>query len=143
MSELGDELHRLADEGAEQARPLPPSQVIRRGDRRRHGRIVRNAAGTLAVAGAITAGVVVGVAGGGPPAPAQPAARPVPATRQATPQATRQASPQPTRPAPSTPWPVPTAVSPSADGTPTPSRSRSVPVPSRTRSPGRPSLCMR
>ncbi len=35
MSELGDELHRLADQGAEQARPLPAAEIIRRGDQRR------------------------------------------------------------------------------------------------------------
>ncbi len=87
MSELGDELHRLADEGAERARPLPPSEVIRRGDQRRHRRILSGAVATVAVAGVITAGVVVGVAGGGGPAPAPPATRPVPATAQATPQA--------------------------------------------------------
>jgi len=92
MSELGDELHRLADEGAEQARPLPPSEVIRRGDRRRHRRILSGAVATVAVAGVITAGVVVGVAGGGHPAPAPPATRPVPATAQATPQASRPAT---------------------------------------------------
>ena len=130
MSELGDELHRLADEGAEQARPLPPSEVIRRGERRRHRRIVRGAVATVAVAEVITAGVVVGVAGGGRPAPAQPATRPVPATRQATPQTTH--------PAVSTPQPVPAAASPSATSvsggrTPTPSGSPAVPVPSRTR----------
>lgn len=106
MSELGDELHRLAEEGAEQARPLPPSEVIRRGARRRHRRILSGAVATVAVAGVITAGVVVGVAGGGGPAPAPPATRPVPATAQATPQASL--------PATSTPRPVPTATSPSA-----------------------------
>jgi hypothetical protein len=125
MSELGDELHRLAGEGAEQARPLTPAEVIRRGDRRRHRRIVSGAVATVAVAGVITAGVVVGVAGGGGPAPAPPATRPVPATGQAPRHATR--------PATSTPRPVPTATSPPAVATPLPSGVPSAPVPSRTR----------
>jgi hypothetical protein len=67
MSELGDELHRLADQGAEQARPLPAAEIIRRGDRRRRRRMVGGTVAGLAVAGAITGGILSGVAGGGPP----------------------------------------------------------------------------
>ena len=68
MSELGDELHRLADQGAEQARPLPAAEVIRRGDQRRRRRMVGGTVAGLAVAGAITGGILSGVAGGGQPA---------------------------------------------------------------------------
>ena len=56
MSELGDELHRLADQGAEQARPLPAAEIIRRGDQRRRRRMVGGTVAGLAVAGAITGG---------------------------------------------------------------------------------------
>ncbi len=73
MSELGDELHRLADQGAEQARPLPAAEIIRRGGQRRRRRMVGGTVAGLAVAGAITGGVLSGVAGGGSPAPDRPA----------------------------------------------------------------------
>ena len=75
MSELGDELHRLADQGAEQARPLPAAEIIRRGDQRRRRRMVGGTVAGLAVAGAITGGILSGVAGGGGPAPV-PAGQP-------------------------------------------------------------------
>jgi hypothetical protein len=80
MSELGDELHRLAEQGAEQARPLPAAEIVRRGDQRRRRRMVGGTVAGLAVAGAITGGVLSGVAGGGSPAPDRPAGRPVPAS---------------------------------------------------------------
>ena len=69
MSELGDELHRLADQGAEQARPLPAAEVIRRGDQRQRRRMVGGTVAGLAVAGAITGGILSGMAGGGQPGP--------------------------------------------------------------------------
>jgi hypothetical protein len=108
MSELGDELHRLADEGAEQARPRPAAEIIRRGDQRRRWRMVGGTVAGLAVAGAITGGILSGVAGGGRPAPDRPASRPVPATTQPA-----------TRPAVGTPEPVPSSASSSARPTPT------------------------
>ena len=76
MSELGDELHRLADQGAEQARPRPAAEVIRRGDQRQRRRMVGGTVAGLAVAGAITGGILSGVAGGGRrPRTGQPARR--------------------------------------------------------------------
>ena len=121
--ELGDELHRLAEEGAEQARPLPPSEVIRRGARRRHRRILSGAVATVAVAGVITAGVVVGVAGR---RPGSGAARHPARPRDRAGHPAGQPGDEHARP-------VPTATSPSAVGTTTPSGSPSVPVPSGTR----------
>ena len=76
MSELGDELHRLADQGAEQARPLPAAEIIRRGDQRRRRRMVGGTVAGLAVAGAITGGILSGAAGAGVrPRTARPAGR--------------------------------------------------------------------
>jgi len=39
MPELGDELRLLADQGAQQARPIPSAEVMACGDRRRRRRV--------------------------------------------------------------------------------------------------------
>ena len=121
MSELGDELHRLAEQGAEQARPRPAAEVIRRGDIRRRRRMLGGTVASLAVAGAITGGVLSGVGGGGSPAPDRPAGRPVPATTGPA-----------TRPAASTPSPVPSPTATSPSTVPTPTRSGRQPVPKKS-----------
>lgn len=113
MSELGDELHRLADQGAEQARPLPAAEIIRRGDQRRRRRMVSGMVAGLAVAGVI--------AGGGSRAPDRPAGHPVPATTGPA-----------TRPAVSTPVPVPSPTATSPSAVPSPSRSGRQPVPTKS-----------
>jgi len=76
MSELGDELQRVSDEAAREARPLSPAEVIRRGDRRRRRRMARNAVAALAVAATITAGVLSSASGGQHTIPQRPATRP-------------------------------------------------------------------
>ena len=55
MPELGDELRLLADQGAQQAQPIPPAEVMRCGDRRRRRRVMRDGFAAVAVAGAVAA----------------------------------------------------------------------------------------
>ena len=69
MSDLTDELQRMADDAACQARPLPTVDVIRRGDRRRRRAIAQQSLGGLSVAGVAAAVIFAGAAG----APAAPA----------------------------------------------------------------------
>jgi DNA-directed RNA polymerase specialized sigma24 family protein len=112
---------RLDRDGAPEAwvRATAWRIAVSRWHRARRGRLLlRGAVGTLAAAGAVTAGVVFGAGGGGHPAPPQPASRPAPATRHAT------------RPALSTPVPVSSSASPSAVPTATASGQAAVPVPS-------------
>ena len=98
MPELGDELRLLADQGAQQAQPIPPAEVMRCGDRRRRRRVMRDGFAAVAVAGAVAAGVISGTPAG------QHATLHHPETRPPAP----LPSPGPTLPAP-TPSPCPAA----------------------------------
>lgn len=69
MSDLTDELQRMADDSAYRARPLPMVDVIRRGDRRRRRAIAQQSLGGLSVAG-IAAAVIFAGAAAAPVAPA-------------------------------------------------------------------------
>jgi hypothetical protein len=104
MPDLGDELRRLAEQAGRETRPLPPDEVMRRGNCRRRGRIVRDAAAVVTVAGAVAAGVVLsGITGGGHTVPERPASH-------SQPPASKSARPVTHTPVPftATPRPVPT-----------------------------------
>jgi hypothetical protein len=74
MPELDDELRRLSDQAAGEARPLAPDEVMRRGDRRRRRWVARGAVAVLAVAAAVAAGAGLSrSAGGGRTVPERPA----------------------------------------------------------------------
>lgn len=111
MPELGDELRLLADQGAQQAQPIPPAEVMSCGDRRRRRRGLRDGFAAVAVAGAVAVGVISGT-----PAD-QHATLHHPETRPPAP----LPSPGPTLPAP-TPSPAPKALhTPSPSPSPSPS----------------------
>ena len=119
MPELGDELRLLADQGAQQAQPIPPAEVMSCGDRRCRRRGLRDGFAAVAVAGAVAVGVISGTPAG------QHATLHHPETRPPAP----LPSPGPTLPAP-TPSPAPSGV-----GTPSPSVT---PSPSPSSAPGQP-----
>lgn len=76
MPELGDELRQVADQAACEARPLSPAEVMRRGERRRRRRLVRDGVAALAAAGVITAGILFAALPGGHPVHQTPATSP-------------------------------------------------------------------
>ena len=119
MPELGDELRLLADQGAQQARPIPSAEVMACGDRRRRGRVMLDGFAAVAVAGAVAAGVVLGIPAGQQATLHHPETRPPASLR----------SPVPTPPVP-TPSPAPKALR-----TPSPS-----PSPSPSSAPGQPAF---
>src|ERR1700733_13416071 len=53
MPELGDELRLLADQGAQQARPIPSAEVMACGDPRRRRRVMRGGVGAGTGAAAV------------------------------------------------------------------------------------------
>ena len=130
MPELGDELRRLADEGAQEAQPMAPAEVMRVGDRRRRRRALRDGFAAVGATGAVVAGIVSGTSPGPHTIPRRPETRPSIQT------------PSPVRYAPTpTPTPSPTPArapaqsqspSPRRQPTPTPSQS---PTPSRSTRP--------
>jgi hypothetical protein len=128
MPELGDELRRLADEGAQEARPMAPAEVMRYGDRRRRRRALRDGFAAVGATGAVVAGIVSGTSAGPHAIPRHPETRP----SVLTPSPVRY-SPVPT-PTPSrTPAGTPErSPSPTRQPTPTPSRS---PTPSQSPTP--------
>jgi hypothetical protein len=79
-ADLASELRQLADSAAGQARPLPPAEVMRRGERRRRHRIAGQCAAVAGVVAAVS-GIITGAAA---------ASRPdhVPALGRTTPPAT-------------------------------------------------------
>jgi hypothetical protein len=104
VPELDDELRSIAEEGSELARPLPPAEVMRRGDRRRRKRIARDCAIAAAAVIAVTLGVLAGTSAGRQPAPASPGgrpSRPAPAVTRSVrlPTPTPTPSARPSRPA--------------------------------------------
>jgi len=130
MPELDDELRSIAEEGSELARPLPPAEVMRRGDRRRRKRIVRNCGIAAAAVIAVTVGVLAGTSAGRQPAPAAPGGRP----SRPAPAITRSVRPPAPTPTPSArPTPSP---SPSAAGSSRPSSSP-MSIPPTPSAPGR------
>jgi hypothetical protein len=142
MTELDEELRRLAEHAAERAWPLPPAEVLKRGDRRRARTIVRDAAIGVAAAIAVTGGVLAGVSAARHQPPAPPATRltrPAPVVGHPAPLISRPA--RPPGPAP-TPVPSPTGrastptPSPSTRPTPTPTPA-SLPTPTPDASPSR------
>jgi hypothetical protein len=130
VSDLEEELRQLAGRAADQARPLAPAEVIRRGDRRRRRRVIRDGVAVLMAAGVIAtgAGVLSASLDGGHPAPPSPAGRPAPSARptpgpvtrspEPVPSAPRPSRSVPSRPASSTPGPA--ASGPAASGPPAP-----------------------
>ena len=103
MSDLEEELRHVAGQAADHAQPLAAAEVIRRGDRRRRRRVVRDGVAVLMAAGAIAAGagVLSGSLDGAHPAPQSPAGRPAPSARPAPSSVTRSAAPVPSPPLPS------------------------------------------
>ncbi len=70
MSELTSELQWMADDAARQARPPAATEIIRQGDRRRRRSVTHRALGGLSAAGAVGAGVALGLGlSGSPSAP--------------------------------------------------------------------------
>ena len=98
MPELDDELRRIADQGAAGAWPMPAAEVMRRGSRRRHARIIRDVAMAAAVVVLVAAGVLAFRAATTPVRPAPPATHP----------AVQTPAPSPARPLTPTPEPAPT-----------------------------------
>lgn len=139
MPELGHELRWLADQGAEDAQPMAPAQVMRCGDRQRRRRTLRDGFAAVAVTAAVAGSIVSGFGAfqhaplrrpeTGPaaplPSPVQHSPKPTPTPsrvprRAHTPSSTgRQPTPTPSRsPGPSfTPGP---GTSPSSGSEPTP-----------------------
>jgi hypothetical protein len=109
VSDLEEELRHVAGQAADHAQPLAAAEVIRRGDRRRRRRVVRDGVAVLMAAGAIAAGagVLSGSLDGAHPAPQSPAGRPAPSARPAPSSVTRSAAPVPSPPVPSPPLPSP------------------------------------
>jgi hypothetical protein len=127
MPELGHELRWLAGQGAQEAQPMAPAEVMRCGDRLRRRRVLRDGFAAVAVAGAAVAALVSGTSAGPHGLARRPETRP------------SIVMPSPTRhpPAP-TPSPSPTpagAPSPSPSATqyqPTPTPYQPTPKPSPT-----------
>ncbi len=139
MPELGDELRRLAAEGAREAQPMAPAKIMRDGDRRRRRRVLRDGCAAVAVTGAVVAVISSGTLAGPhattrPPetrssilAPSRTRHRPAPTSRGSTAAPTqspssppRGPSPAPRRPTPS-PSPQPKrSLSPGPTPTPSP-----------------------
>jgi hypothetical protein len=63
MPEPGPELRWLADQGAQAAQPMSPAEIMRRGDRQRRRRTLRNGFAAVAVAAAAATGIVSGSTG--------------------------------------------------------------------------------
>jgi hypothetical protein len=127
MTELDDELRRIAEHGADRASPLPPAEVMRRGDKRRRRRIVRECAIGVAAAVAVAVIALAGTAAVRHQQPAPPGTRPA----HPTPLVTRHARvpaptpvPSPGRPSALPPSPAPShPLAPTARPTPTPAPS--------------------
>jgi hypothetical protein len=120
MPELGDELRRLADQGAREAQPMIPAEVMHHGDGQRRRRVLRDGFAAIAVAGAVTAAVASATSAGQHATLRRPDTRP----------STLVPSPAQSSPAP-TPTPSPSSLpvrSPSPTHVPSPSRSRLVDV---------------
>jgi hypothetical protein len=83
VRDLTSALQGLADEAAGQARPLPPGEVLRQGDRRRRQAIARRSAAGVAAAGLIAAGIASAHLGAHSP-PAATSARSLVKTGQVT-----------------------------------------------------------
>src|SRR5580698_8468006 len=129
MPELGDELRLLADQGAQQARPIPSAEVMACGDRRRRGRVMLDGFAAVTVAGAVAAGVVSGIPAGQQATLHHPETRPPAPLRSPTPtpapKALRTPSPSPSpSSAPGQPAFTPSP-SPHPTGSPSPSRTPS------------------
>jgi hypothetical protein len=135
VPDLGEALSQLAGDAAAGGRPLPATEVMRRGDRQRRRRVARDLAAAL-TAVAVAGGVIAGVLTAG--SPVQPASPQLPQGRPPA------ASPAPVRSPRAVPRPVqsgPAAVSspgltPSPrtrpSGRPEPSSGGPEPTPART-----------
>ena len=135
MPELGEELRLLADQGAHQANPTSPAEVMRCGDRRRRRRALRDGFGAIAVAGAVAVGIVSVTP------PGQHATLHHPETRPPTPMPSPVPSPTAPTPSPAPrdlrttpPSPSPSSAPGGPTSTPSPSQSPS-PYPTGARSP--------
>src|SRR5579885_3519161 len=64
MPELADELRLLADQGAQQAHPVPLAEIMRCGGRRRRRLVMRDGFAAVAVAGALAVCVVSAIPAG-------------------------------------------------------------------------------
>jgi len=107
MSDLGDELQRIASEAAQEARPLPVAQVMRLGGRRRRRRVARDALAAVAVAGAIVAGVLYNSSAGIHPEHQRPASPVAPPTGPSTKPPVRSPAPTLTPLSPGSEQPAP------------------------------------
>ncbi|HSZ47723.1 MAG TPA: hypothetical protein VK823_20470 [Streptosporangiaceae bacterium] len=144
MPELRSDLEELAEQVARDAYPLPVTEVMRRGDRRRRVRIAGELAAVIAVVAIATGGILAGTAATRPGSPL-PATRPTPAAPGATRTGSPMPSPVPSRHGPiqSPPAPVPSSSpmvssgrpGPSPDHSPTPSDRPSTSSPSPSGSP--------
>jgi len=125
MTELDDELRRIADQGEAGASPLSAGEVMRLGERRRFRVIIRDCAIAAAAAVVIAIAVLAGVTASNHVAPARPATHP----------ASQSPGPAPRKtPAPTA---TPSPLRSPAGRSPSPSRSPAGPGPSPSADPAR------